>query len=409
MNYWPEEAGNAPYATGLAEHLVSRGARVSVIAGMPYYPSWRIAPGYGKRFRYREAHHGVSIHRFRQYIPAKQTAARRIWFEVSFLLNALVQRRVKQPDLVIGVLPSLSSGVLAGLAAKRYGAPLVLIVQDLVGQAAVQSGIQGGSRVATITSKIEAWVARQARSIGIVAEGFRHRLEEMGVAPDRLHRIRNWTHIQAVTATSSETRAALNLPTDARICLHAGNMGLKQGLENVIACARLAQGSSPELLFVLMGDGNQRAMLVELAAGLPNVRFLDPQDDAMFPNVLASADVLLVNQRPSVTDMSLPSKLTSYFAAGRPVVAAVAPESEAAREIAVSGGGIVTAPGQPRELLTAILSITDDPVRANALGHQGQVYAREALAAENALARIITVIALAAGNAPIRAQEALMS
>lgn len=409
INYWPEETGNAPYSTGLAEHLASLGAKVTVVAGMPYYPSWTIGEGYEGRLRSHECRAGVGIHRFRQYIPASQDAIRRIAFEASFLLNALTARGIENPDLIVGVIPSLSDGVLAALAAKRFRAPLSLIVQDLVGQAAAQSGMQGGLRVAGATSSIEGWFARQADSIGIVAEGFRNRLLEMGVHTERVHRVRNWTHIQHATLSPQETRARLGLPLDARIALHAGNMGLKQGLENVVDAARLAVSINPNLLFVMMGDGNQRSMLEDRAAGLTNIRFVDPQDDEMFPNALAAADVLLVNQRPSVTDMSLPSKLTSYFSTGRPVVAAVASASECAHEVTASGGGLVTDPSRPQDLLAAILELTSDPENAAILGERGKHFADGMFTSHHALARLSEVIALAIPNTQSSTREALAS
>jgi glycosyltransferase involved in cell wall biosynthesis len=165
-------------------------------------------------------------------------------------------------------------------------------------------------------------------------------------------------------------------------------MGLKQGLENLVDTARLAASSSPDLLFVLMGDGNQRAMLEERAAGLPNLRFLPPQPEEDFPNVLAAADILLVNQRPTVTDMSLPGKLTSYFASGQPVVAAVSPTSETARELRGSDVGLVVDAGRPELLLGAIRTLADDRASAARLGARGQAFARANLTGEASLARL---------------------
>lgn len=409
MDYWPDGTGIAPYTTGVAEHLANQGDRVNVIAGMPYYPEWAIKSGYERKLRLTEQHNGVTIRRVRQFLPSSQSAIRRAVFEATFLVGASIPPRRPKPDVVVGVIPSLSDGVLAALAARRHNVPLVLIIQDLLGQGAAQSGMQGGKRVAGITSRIEGWFARQAGSIGIVAEGFRQHLIDMGVAPDRIHRIRNWTHIRPSTLDSAAARTALGLPQDARIALHAGNMGLKQGLENIIETARLAALSEPDLLFALMGDGSQRDHLVELASDLPNVRFIAPQDDAMFPNALSAADVLLVNQRPSVIDMSLPSKLTSYFAVGRPIVAAVAVESETAHTIQDSGGGIVAPPGSPDSLLTAIKSIIENPALAAEIGQRGQIYARENLSAEVALDRLTEVITFASAPIPSTNREALAS
>ena len=79
---------------------------------------------------------------------------------------------------------------------------------------------------------------------------------------------------------------------------------------------------------------------------------------------MQASDVLLVNQRASVTNMSLPSKLTSYFASGRPVIAAASADSETASEIEASGAGIVVPPADPAALRGAILALKNDPTLA---------------------------------------------
>ncbi|MGB3330036.1 MAG: glycosyltransferase, partial [Thermomicrobiales bacterium] len=324
MNYWPEPTGNAPYTTGLAEHLAANGADVTVTAGMPYYPQWEIPATYRSAMRATETRGNVALRRFRQYVPRRQTALRRLGMEGSFLVNAGFSRQPSAPDVVVGIIPALADGLLALATARRHHVPMVLIVQDLMGSAAEQSGVSGGARVAAATGRLEAWICRQATEIGVVATGFRDRLIASGVPTDRLHLTRNWTHIGQPTLEREAVRAQFDLPADCFVALHAGNMGLKQGLDHLIDAARIARQTAPDLLFVLMGDGNQRERLQVLAAGLDNVRFLPPQDEALFPSILAASDALLVNQLASVTDMSLPSKLTSYFSVGRPVVAAVA-------------------------------------------------------------------------------------
>ncbi|MGH2600711.1 MAG: glycosyltransferase, partial [Dehalococcoidia bacterium] len=199
INYAPEETGNAPYTTGLAEHLAAIGCQVTVLTGMPYYPTWRIHDDYRGRLRGREAINGVDVRRVRQYVPPRQSAVRRAAFESSFLIQGLTVRGVPRPDIVLGILPSLSDGILAALAARRYRVPFGLLVQDLVGHAAAQSGIAGGARVAGVTSAVEGWVARQAEGIAVVAEGFRSPLERLGVERDRVVRVRNWSHITPAT------------------------------------------------------------------------------------------------------------------------------------------------------------------------------------------------------------------
>jgi glycosyltransferase involved in cell wall biosynthesis len=387
LNYWPEETGNAPYTTGLAEHMAACGAAVTVIAGMPYYPRWRVAEGYRGRWRMREYRCGVDLRRFRQYLPGSQSALRRALFELTFLAHAATARGLDRPDLVLGIVPSLSDGVLAAGLARRFGVPYGLLIQDLVGQSAAQSGIAGGDRVARTTGAIEGRAARGAAGIAVVSDGFRPYLLAAGVDAARIAFVPNWSHVTPSRRDRKETRAELGWGDDDHVVLHAGNMGLKQGLENVIAAAWLAVGSAPRHRFVLMGDGNQRCRLQVLAAGLPNLEFLAPQPADRFIDVLAAADTLLVNERGSVVDMSLPSKLTSYFVAGCPVVAAVSPDGATAREVTRSGAGLTVSGGDPAALVAALDRLASDRALGAQMGTAGAAYAATYLTPERSLAR----------------------
>jgi glycosyltransferase involved in cell wall biosynthesis len=362
INYAPEETGIAPYTTKLAEHLARQGYRVTTVTGLPHYPAWRVSDEYTGAASLHERRNGVDVERRWHYVPGRQSALRRGLYEGTFLLSGLSSLALPQPDAVIGIVPSLSGGLLARTLAARFGVPYGLVFQDLMGLAAEQSGMTGGGAVSAATRLAEGWAARGASAVGVIAEGMRPYVESLGVKPGRIRRVRNWTHVGEVTVERSAMRAWLGLPGSALVCLHAGNMGHKQGLENVIECARLAAATAPSMLFAFVGDGNQRARLEALAERhrLTNVRFLPLQPEQVFPSVLAAADILLVNQRGSVAEMALPSKLTSYYAAGRPVVAAVAAGSETAREIAWSSGGIVAAPDNPAALLAALLRVAND-------------------------------------------------
>jgi glycosyltransferase involved in cell wall biosynthesis len=380
LNYAPEETGIAPYSTAVAEHLAIQGYQVTVVAGMPHYPQWRVAGRYRNRRSLIEHRNLVEVRRRAHYVPPIQSALNRARYEASSLALALEARRVERPSAVLGIVPSISGGVAARTAAASFRVPYGIVFQDLVGAAAEQSGI-AGSKIAALTRTAESWIARDAAAVGIVAEGFRPYVEALGVQSDRIRRLRNWTRTPAPTIPRDDIRRDLGWPGDAFVCLHAGNMGTKQGLENVVQAARLAIASNAPLLFVLMGDGNQRRALQVLAGryNLPNLRFLPLQPDDRFSSILAAADVLLVNQRASVADMSLPSKLTAYFAAGRPVVAACAPHSETARGITDSGAGLVVAPESPRALIDGIMRIVADSGLAAHLVARAHYWGQEVL------------------------------
>jgi glycosyltransferase involved in cell wall biosynthesis len=395
-NYAPEHAGIGPYATQIAEHWAAGGDEVHVLAGMPHYPAWRLDPAYAGVRRAEEQRAGVTVHRRRHTVPARQTALTRALFEASVLANGLyAPPAVDRPDAVVAQLPSLAGGVLGARLARRHRVPFVPVVQDLMSRAAAQSGIRGGGRLAGgLAGSVERYVLKRAALVGVIHESFVGTVAAMGVPEDRIRVVPNWSHVRPPTRSRAEMRARLGWREGRTVLLHSGNMGLKQGLDVLVEAARL----DPRLRVVLMGDGNQRDQLRSMAGGLPNLDFLPPADDGEFPDVLAAADVLVVTQRASVVDMSVPSKLTSYFAAGRPVVASVAGQGGSAQEIARSGAGVVVPPEDPRALLEAVRALAEDPDRARALGERGPVYAVEHLSREAGLARIDALLAEALGE-----------
>ncbi|MDF6040671.1 glycosyltransferase [Streptomyces sp. JH14] len=382
-NYAPELTGIGPYAAQLAEHWAASGADTHVLTGMPHYPSWRTEAAYRGVWRTAESRVGVTVHRRRHYVPPRQTAVRRGAFEATVLAHGLLAPPGMRPDAVIAQLPSLAGGVIGARLARRHRVPYIPVVQDLMGAAAAQSGIRGGGRAAAVAACAERYALRAAALVGVIHESFVPRVTAYGVDPSRIRLVPNWTHVEGPSAVRAATRARLGWREGTPVVLHSGNMGLKQGLEVLVDAARLA----PEVRIVLMGDGNQRDALQARAAGLPNLDFLPPAAADEFTDVLAAADVLAVTQRASVLDMSVPSKLTSYFVSGRPVVASVADEGGTAQEVRRSGAGVLVAPEDPGALLAAVRKLVDGPAEADALGARGPEYVARHLSREAGLAR----------------------
>ena len=383
--YWPEDVGSAPYLTGLAEYLSEQGHDVVVATGFAHYPEWRSSAD--GRLAASETRKGVTIRRRRHYVPHAQSAAHRAAYELSLLaggLTALPLRR--RADVIVGTCPSVAGGALAAAASKLHRAPYGLVFQDLVGQAAEQSGVAGGARVAGLVKGWELGLARGAAGVGIIAEGFRSYLERGGVEPEKISRLRNWTRRVDPVETRPETRKRFGWREDDFVCIHGGNMGQKQGLDNLLDTAELLGDNG--IRIALVGDGNDRERLERLARErrLANVDFVELQGPGNWEATMQASDILLVNQRASVMDMSLPSKLTSYFASGRPVIAAVSTDSETASEIYAAGAGFVVPPADPAALRDAILQLQRDPALTQRLGASGSGYANSTLSRDSALA-----------------------
>lgn len=242
---------------------------------------------------------------------------------------------------------------------------------------------------ATVVRTLEAATARGADGVAVIHSGFTADLvDRLGVDRRRIREIRNWTHIAPPDARASAAfRAARDWADDDIVVLHAGNMGAKQGLENVVAAARMSGGHQRRVRFVLLGDGNQRATLRDRAAGVAALEFLPPVPEREFSAALGAADVLLVNERPGVAQMAVPSKLTSYFTSGRPVLAATDADGFTAGEVAASGAGICVPAGRPDLLLREAVRLGTDRALARQLGDAGRRYVASTLSADTALDR----------------------
>ncbi|MDO3397943.1 glycosyltransferase [Nocardioides sp. SOB44] len=171
---------------------------------------------------------------------------------------------------------------------------------------------------------------------------------------------------------------------DKVVALHAGNMGVKQGLDTVISAAKLADTESAHVVFVLLGDGNQRSRLEGLSDGVHSVTFIDPVSTSEFQELMQAADTLIVCELEGVAEMSVPSKVTSYLTSGTPIVASVG-NGLTRIELERSGGAICVDAGDPAALLGTIQALAADRERAGRLGEQGRSYAFHQLSGDSAI------------------------
>ena len=379
LNYAPEVVGIAPYNTELAEHLASRGHRVTVLTSFPYYPHWQVDPRYRRRPPFlAENINGVRVLRSPFLLPgSRQSAFRRILFDSSLALTALIASAgVGALDTVICVSPPLQLGVTSWLIARSRGARLMLHLQDIVPDAALSIGMMHEGRALRVSRDLEQFVYSRADEITVISQGFFKNLARKGVPTAKLTLAPNWIDPSRFNAVREPAvRAALGAPNGETLVLHTGNMGAKQGLETVIdATALLGQDM---VVVTLVGDGNHRHELEARGAtlGLKNLKFRPLQLD--YPATLAAADVLVIAQRGPVVDSVAPSKLLSYMASGKPVVAAVNDLSEAGRLIRLAKCGVVVPPEEPAALAAAVRELHGRPERWSEFGDSGRRYVTE--------------------------------
>jgi colanic acid biosynthesis glycosyl transferase WcaI len=386
LNYPPEKTGISPYTGSMARGLARRGFVTRVLTTHPHYPDWKVQSGYGQWSR-SEQIDGVAVTRLKHYVPRTPKGVRRALSEASFGARSATVDWA-EPDAIVVVSPALISSLLGAMRAKltHRKTPLVVWVQDLYTLGMVETGQAGGLSV-RVMSALEGWLLRNADRVVVIHDRFAKRVaDDFGVPRDRIEVVRNWTHLApAPDVDVASAREKLGWAPGEIIVLHAGNMGVKQGLDNVVDAARLAADRDLPVRFVLLGHGSERDRLKELGQGLSTLEFLSPLNDADFSAALASADSLLVNELPGVSEMAVPSKLTSYFSAGRPVVAATDVSGITAEEVRAADAGVVVPAGDPEALLDAVTRIAADPGHAEHLGKNGRLYRKTVLDEESAI------------------------
>ncbi len=408
INYWPDQTGIAPFTTGRCEYLASRGHEVTVCTGFPYYPQWRIADDYRGRVWARDKHNGVTVLRNWLYVPRRVTSLKRIIHEASFVALSL-QKVVfsRRPDLLMVVSPPLALGLIGSFISRIWRIPYVFHVEDVQPDAAVDLGMLENRGVLKLLHALERLSYRRATLVSTLTEAMRRRIVSKGIETEKVRIFGPWAQSElfALPATQSDGSWRRRFGLDGQfIVLHSGNIGVKQGLEVVLHAAHRTAAQST-LGYLVVGDGAMRASLEAQACsmGLNNVRFISVLPGDEYLELLSTADLCLITQQRTVSDIVFPSKVVSILAAGRPAVASVNPQSEVANVLREAGAGVVVAPEDPAALAQAVGALFRNKALRTSMGTRGRAYAHEHWNRERILPRMeAELLDVGAVNAPQR-------
>lgn len=401
IHYAPEPTGVAPYTTAMAEYLATRARLVTVLTGLPHYPTWRVPAAYRGFTRNPELHSpSLRLVRHAHAVPRRMTAWSQLRYQAGFALRVARTRLPERPDLVIAVTPSASSAVAGARLAAEYGCPLVTVVQDLTasrGRMAEDSGTGAwvsGRPTGTI-ARLEAAALCQADRVVVRSEAMVCAVTACGVAENRVDAVPIWPALRPSDLSRNEARKRLGWARDRFTVVYCGDMGPAQGLDTVLDAARELERREVQASFVLAGDGpNRRALQQRLEAGAArSVRLVDQvgPDDAA--TMLAAADLLVLSETPGIGVGWLPGVAPSYLAAGRAVVAAVSPLGVVGRELVRSGAGRLVEPGDAGQLADAIEGLNRSREQRRALADAALTYADSAYDRAEAMRGLETTVA----------------
>jgi len=377
-HFAPDVAPTGEVMTSIAIELAQRGHRLHVVTSLPWYLHHRIEEGWdGRLVREQEAEWGriTRVHPFptdKRNIPARALAFG--GFTTLSAAKAAVAR--PRPDVVLAMSPPLTLGAAGWLAARARRAPFVFNVQDVFPDVAVELGVITNPALIAMASALERQTYLRADAVTVLSDDLRANVaSKLGDAhPERVRVIPNFVDVDRIRPAARDNgyRREYGL-TGKTVVMYAGNVGFSQSLDLVLAAAA-ALAHEPDLVFVINGGGSARADLQRRAAGMSNVRFVDHQPKDRLPEVLAAADIHVVPLRRGLARASVPSKMYSILAAGRPIVASVDPGTEVANVVEQAGAGRTVAPDDPEAFTKAIAELLTDADERERMGRAGRAF-----------------------------------
>lgn len=375
-HYFPPEV-NAPASRiyELARHWVRSGHEVTVVTAVPNHPRGEVFAGYRNRLFQAEDYDGVRVLRIWTLLSPNAGTARRtvsfISYPLSLLLNAW---RIPRSDVVVSTTPQFFCG-LAGLVLGRR--PWVLEVRDLWPKSIeALIGVKDGL-VLRALRWLERLAYRKADAVVSVTDSFVGHIRDHG-AGGPIEVIKNGVDLERfaegeAVAAGYEFRRSHGLEGKT-IAAYVGTHGMAHGLETVIEAAARMQ-HRPDIVFLLVGDGSERARLAGRVAErrLDNVIMLGELPKDRMPGVWHATDISLVLLRglPLYTEV-IPSKMFEAMAMQRPMVLGVQGEARALLDAANAGIGVT--PESASEVAAAVESLVDNPAARREHGAAGRRY-----------------------------------
>jgi len=390
VNFAPEPTGIGKYTGEMASWLVNSGHSVRVIAAPPYYPQWRVDPGYSWVPYRREVWRGAEVWRAPLWVPKAPGGFARVLHLLTFAFSSfplMIRQVFWRPQLVITVAPAFLCAPAGLLTAWLCRANSWLHLQDFEVDLAFRMGLLKGALLRRIVLRMERSLLRRFDNVSSISSRMVEQLLKKGVDEKRTRYLPNWVDIDHIrpTLSGARYRAELNIAADAIVVLFSGSLGGKQGLMIVPETAKLL-AARPDITFVVCGEGVMKPELERASQHLSNVRFLPLQPFERLGELLCMADIHLLPQNADAADLVLPSKLSGMLASGRPVIATC--ERGSGLADLVADCGLRVAPLDAAALAQAVCTLADAPEVRLELGRSARAIAESAFDREAILGRV---------------------
>jgi colanic acid biosynthesis glycosyl transferase WcaI len=356
--FWPENFG----INDLAKGLRKKGHQITVLTGMPNYPEGRFFAGYRALSIRKDDYNGVQIVRVPMVPKGRGNA---VWMALYYLSLALSASFLvpfsfrKGVDLVFVHQPSPITVGLPALLLKRLDqVPVWMWVQDLWPETLAATGMVRSALLLRLTEKLVRFVYCRCDRILVQSMAFIPRIRERGVEEDRIRYFPNSAEELYKPVVVEPDAKERTLMPQGFCVLFAGNVGKAQDLPTILSAAERIKGHR-NIHWVILGDGTMRSWSEHTvkARGLDKtVHLLGRYPAQTMPQFFSLADVLLVTlKKDPIFAITIPSKVQSYMACAKPIVAAM--DGEGARVIEEAGGGTTVPAGDADALAEAVLKM----------------------------------------------------
>lgn len=401
--YYPPEMGApAARASELAHHWALAGHDVSVLTGFPNHPTGIVPNKWRSRLRrlvYREKVDGVTVYRTWLWPLPNRKAHERMRNYASFCISAALRGlALPHPDVIVASSPQLLVGLSGWWLSFTRQIPFVFEVRDLWPESLVAVGAgEENSLLHIALAKIARFLYERSSSIVVVTPAFKeHLIRRWDVPPNKISVIENGVETDlfkpASTSTSSAVRRDLGAESKFLVC-YVGTMGMAHGLETLLDAAAILQSQNPRVLFLLVGEGAEKARIQFLAVsrGLTNVKFLDQQPREKIPALISASDACLVLlKKTDVFKTVIPTKMLEFMSCERPVIMAV--EGQAKQIVEEAGADFTIEPENAASLVQAINRLEAEPALRTELGKKGRAYIVEKFSRSHTAERYIDVL-----------------
>lgn len=289
------------------------------------------------------------------------------------------------PDVVLSANtpPATQARLLRRL--RRLGVPLVCWVQDIFTIAAEEALKRKAAPLRwaalRLLERTEFGTMRGAAGLVTISPDFLPILAARGVRHPRSAVVENWApHGEIVPRPKDNPWSRAHGLADKFVFLCSGTVGMKHNPAHLANLARAFRDDGRvRIVVVSQGLGRNWLEGVKAAEGLDNLVLLDFQPFETLSDVLASADVSVLLLEAYAGALSVPSKVYSYFCAGRAVVAAVPAANLARRLIERERAGVCVDPSDEAGFVAAAHRLRHEPelragMAANQLAHAAHAF-----------------------------------